>query len=283
MIVMQNKTVVGVDLGATKVRAGRVHTGRLLAESYRKISAKAEDPIVVMREVIASIHDVMDSSVKSIGMGVPSVVDVQSGIVFDVQNIPAWKEVYLKAALEEEFQLPVFINNDANCFALGEHRYGQGHPFEHMVGLIIGTGIAGGIIIRGELYSGHNCGAGEFGMMPYLDHHYEYYCSGQFFEHVHHTSGEELVERAMKHDTIALEIFNTYGMHLGNAISAILYAVDPACIILGGSVSKSFVFFEHALKAQLREFVYPKSINRLHILVSQNPDIPVLGAAALCV
>lgn len=280
---MHQKTVIGVDLGATKVRAGKIADGKVVADSYLRISANAEDPGLVVREVFTSIQDVLDSSVVSIGLGVPSVVDAQKGIVYDVQNIPSWKEVHLKTALEAEFHLPVFLNNDANCFALGEHRYGLGKSYDNMIGLIVGTGIAGGIIIGGQLYDGHNCGAGEFGMMKYLDHYYEYYCSGQFFEQVYYTSGEELAQLAAQHDPRALEIFNIYGMHLGNAISSILYALDPACIVLGGSVSKSFRFFEIALRNQLRQFVYPKSIERLKIGVSQNPDIPVLGAGALCI
>ncbi|HLF64616.1 MAG TPA: ROK family protein [Saprospiraceae bacterium] len=279
---MENKAVIGVDLGATKVRAGKIVDGTIISDSYLRISAKAEDPFAIINEVISSIRAVHDSSIHAIGIGVPSVVDAIAGIVYDVQNIPSWKEVHLKAALEHEFQLPVSINNDANCFALGEHRFGLGQSYDNMIGLIIGTGVAGGIIINHQLYVGHNCGAGEFGMMPYLDHYYEYYCSGQFFERWYHLPGEEVTQLAEKGDQNALKIFNEYGRHLGNAIKAILYAYDPACIILGGSVSKSFRFFEVALRQQLNEFVYPKSIRRLKIEVSRNPDIPVLGAGALC-
>ncbi len=283
MTEMQNHSVVGVDLGATKVRAGKILDGKLVSDSYFRISAKTADPQIVIDEVIKTILDVLDPSVTAIGVGVPSVVDASAGIVYDVQNIPSWKEVHLKAALEKEFRIPVFINNDANCFALGEHHFGEGKSLGNMVGLITGTGIAGGIIINGQLYSGHNCGAGEFGMMPYLDHHYEYYCSGQFFEHLYNVSGEEIGKLAEQGDSHAIEVFNEYGTHLGNAITSICYAIDPACIVLGGSVSKSFRFFEQALRNQLSLFAYPKSIARLKIEVSQNPDIPVLGAGALCV
>jgi glucokinase len=279
---MQKNSIIGVDLGATKVRAGRILDDKIVSDRYQRISAQAGDPDIIIKEIFEVIRAVLDDSVRAIGIGVPSVVDADKGIVYDVQNIPSWKEVHLKTAIETEFRLPVLINNDANCFALGEHLFGQGKNHRDMIGLIIGTGIAGGVIIHGRLYHGHNCGAGEFGMMTYQDHHYEYYCSGQFFENVHRVSGEELTKLAEAGDPKALEIFSEYGMHLGNAMMAILYAYDPGCIVIGGSVSKSFRYFEHSLRQQFSRFVYPKSIERLTIEVSQNPDIPVLGAAALC-
>src|SRR5690606_24955530 len=118
---------------------------------------------------------------------VPSVVDVDKGIVYDVQNIPSWKEVPLKAIMEERYGVPVQVNNDANCFALGEKYFGQGRDSKAFIGLTLGTGLGAGIILNDKLYAGPNCGAGEFGMVPYLDYHYEYYASGQFFTLLHHT------------------------------------------------------------------------------------------------
>ena len=131
---------------------------------------------------MSTIEEVFDSAVSGIGVGVPSIVDVEKGIVYDVQNIPSWKEVHLKQLLEERFQVPVFINNDANCFAIGEKHFGKGKDHENMIGLIVGTGMAGGIIIKNQLYNGYNCGSGEFGMIPYLEHNYEYYSSANMTE-----------------------------------------------------------------------------------------------------
>jgi glucokinase len=87
----------------------------------------------------------MDASVTGIGIGVPSVVDVETGIVYDVTNIPSWKKVELKSILETKFGLPVRVNNDVNCFILGEHRHGVARGFRSVVGLAMGTGLGGGI------------------------------------------------------------------------------------------------------------------------------------------
>jgi hypothetical protein len=74
--------------------------------------------------------------------------------------------------------------------------FGKGTAYANMIGLIVGTGMAAGIIINDKLYNGRNCGAGEFGMIPYLDHFIEYYAAGQFFQNVHQTDGLQVYQRA---------------------------------------------------------------------------------------
>jgi glucokinase len=277
---MNKLTVVGVDIGGTKIQAARIKGNDIEDSKRRLVSAKGTEKEVI-QEVIKTIEDVFDASVSGIGVGVPSIVDVAKGIVYDVHNIPSWKEVHLKEILETRFNVPVYINNDANCFAVGEKHFGKGKAHENMIGLIVGTGMAGGIIIQNQLYNGHNCGAGEFGMMPYLDSYYEDYCSGQFFKNLHGTTGENVFKGAEKGEAQALEIFKEFGHHLGSAMIAILYAMDPEIIVLGGSVSKSYDFYKAALWKRLQDFAYSPTVGRLTIEISENPNIPVLGAAAL--
>ena len=278
---MNQPSIIGVDLGGTKVQAARLK-GIQIEQTHRKLISSQGAEEQILQEAIATIEAVWSEEVAGIGMGIPSIVDVEKGIVYDVQNIPSWKEVHVKEVLETHFKCPVYVNNDANCFALGEKYFGEGKGHSNMLGLIIGTGMAAGVIIQDKLYSGHNCGAGEFGMIPYLNHNYEYYCSGQFFSHIHQTNGLQLSEKAKANDPQALEIFEQYGRYLGNAISSILYAVDPACIVLGGSVSKSYPFFKDALWQQLANFAYSPTVDRLTIKASKHENIALLGAAALC-
>ncbi|RPJ00342.1 MAG: ROK family protein, partial [Candidatus Aminicenantes bacterium] len=219
--------------------------------------------------------------VAGIGAGVPSIIDLKAGVVYDVQNIPSWKKVPLKALLEERYRLPVYVNNDANCFAAGEKHFGKLGPYDSAVGLIVGTGLGAGIIANGRLYSGINCGAGEFGMLPYLDRNFEAYASGQFFRRLHGTSGRETSERAGRGDGKALETFAEFGRHLGEAVKAICYAVDPEIILLGGSVSKSYRFFQAALWETFQGYAYSLAKERLKIEVSETENIAILGAAAL--
>lgn len=238
---MNERSVVGVDMGGTKINAARIMGDQLIKTKRRLVTINGSKEEVI-NDVIVAIKDVFDSNVAGIGIGVPSVVDVTNGIVYDVQNIPSWKKVKLKSILETKFKVPVYINNDANCFAVGEKYFGKGKNYDNLIGLIIGTGMAGGIIIHNQLYNGNNCGAGEFGMIPYLEHNYEYYCSGPYFSREYKVSGEELYNDASKGSEKALSIFQKFGNHVGNAVMSILYAFDPEIIILGGSVSKAFAF-----------------------------------------
>ncbi len=85
----------------------------------------------------------------------------------------------------------------------------------------------------------------------------------------------------MKCEQEALRIFDEFGYHFGNAIIAILYALDPEVIILGGSVSKAYTFYQAALWEKLKDFSYSPTVERLTIEISEDPNIPILGAAAL--
>jgi glucokinase len=148
--------------------------------------------------------------------------------------------------------------------------------------LTIGTGLGSGIIINRKLYNGNNGGAGEFGMIDYLDQCYEYYASGQFFQNVHSIDGDIVFIKAMEGDKEAIKMYEEIGMHLGNAIKTILYATDTSLIVLGGSVSKAFPFFSKAMWKQIQTFAFKKAIENLKIEVSQLGNSGILGAAALC-
>jgi glucokinase len=274
------KSIIGVDLGGTNVRAGKIENHTLTRHVSLAISAQQTEQIV-MGEIFAVIDQIFDQEVLGIGIGVPSVVDIAAGIVYDAANIPSWKKVYLKQHMEQRYSVPAYINNDANCFALGEFYFGNAQNFQNAVGLIIGTGIGAGIIIDKKLYNGSNCGAGEFGHIPYQDHDLEYYCSGQRFSRDFGISGAELFAKASENDYEALRIFEQFGRDFGNAVQTILYALDPEIIVLGGSVANAYDFFKDSMAKTLQKFKYQHALDRLIIEQSKNPHIALLGAAAL--
>jgi glucokinase len=271
---------IGVDLGGTNIRAGITEDGVITAVKQIFLTDK-ESLQKTLSQLTAIIRSLLRPEVKGIGIGVPSVVDIKNGIVFDVVNIPSWQRVELKKILEAEFKIPVFVNNDVNCFALGEHQYGQAKSFSSFVALALGTGLGAGIIINDFLYPGNNCGAGEIGSLPYLDKNFEFYTSSTFFESIHSATALEVHDSAVKGEKEALKIWNEYGFHLGNVMKAVVYTYDPEAIILGGSISKAYPFFEDAMKKALSDFQFPETIKRLKILKSNVENIALLGAAAL--
>lgn len=272
--------IIGVDLGGTNIRAGLVDNGKITDVRHTLLKDK-ESLSGTLSQLFSVIHPLMNANVTGIGVGVPSVVDIENGIVLDVVNIPSWKRVELKKILETEFKIPVSINNDVNCFALGELHYGQGKQFSSFIAVALGTGIGAGIIINGKLYSGSNCGAGEIGAIPYLDKNFEFYTSSEFFESEYSISAKLAYEEAMAGSQKALSIWSKYGEHLGNALKAITYAYDPEAIILGGSIANAFDFFEQSMQKSVADFLFPDTLRNLKILRSDIKNIAVLGAAAL--
>jgi glucokinase len=275
-----SEKIIGIDLGGTNIRAGLVQNGeadKILSKRTNSDGTFEE----VLQDVFHLIDQLFDRSITAIGIGVPSVVDIKTGTVYDVQYIPSWKEVPLKTLLEKRYAVPVFVNNDANCFALGEYHFGKGKGVDSMIGLTIGTGLGSGIILSKKLYAGAHCGAGEFGMVDYLDQFVEYYASGQFFENVYNVDGGEVFRKAKSGDATALKMYEELGRHLGNAIKLVLYTYDVSLIILGGSVRHAYPFFEKAMWERIQTFAYRNTIKNLRIEISGLENSGILGAAAL--
>lgn len=272
--------VIGVDLGGTQIRAGLEENGQIIHTTSTILQEKhsLNSTLEQLKRLIRSYNS---SEVTAIGIGVPSVVDTEQGIVYNVVNIPSWERVELKAILEEEFHLPVYVNNDANCFALGEWRFGIAHGYQSVVGLSVGTGLGAGLILDGKLYNGKNCGAGEVGMLPYLQSNYEYYLGGITFEEVYGVPSLQAFELAQLGDSSSLAIWEQFGQHMGQAIMSIMYAYDPEVIVMGGSISKAFRFFESAMNKKIQEFAFPETSQSLLIYQSKSSNIALLGAAAL--
>ena len=274
------ENVMGVDIGATQMRAGRVANEKVSLMFTEKTPSDG-DYDQVLKTLLQLMEKLFNYDTMAIGLGVPSVVDTKNGMIYDVINIPSWKEVPLKSILEKHFSVPIYINNDANCFAVGDKHFGLGKDYNHIAAVTLGSGVGTGLILNSKLYSGNNTGAGEFGMIPYLDKYIEYYCSGQFFNLFKQTDGLAVFEQAKNGDEKALKMYEEYGHHLGQYLKILLLAIDPEVIILGGSLSGAYSFFEKEMRKALLDFPYPKTISNLEIKVSNLPEIAILGAAAL--
>jgi glucokinase len=277
---MNTNKVIGIDLGATNIRGAIVSEKNISPIKSQRINNGTEEE--VLENVYALIDALINNTVTAIGIGVPSVVDIDEGIVYDVVYIPSWKEVHLKKILEQRYSIPVYVNNDANCFVLGEYYFGKGKGYNSVIGATFGTGLGAGVIINNKLFSGANCGAGEFGICDYLDKVYEYYCSGSFFKNVYNLDGEMVFNKAKEGDKKSLELYKELGVHIGNAIKLIMYTYDPQLIILGGSVSNAYSLFQETMWQRINTFAFTKTAERIKIEISELKNSGVLGAAALC-
>lgn len=274
------ENIIGVDLGGTNIRAGKV-VGPEIVHMEKTPTPSQGTETEVLESLFTVIDGCFDEHTTSIGIGVPSVVDVEKGIVYDVANIPSWKVVPLKSILEERYSVKVFVNNDANCFALGEKYFGKARPYNSIVGLTIGTGMGSGLIFNGKIYEGVNCGAGEFGNIPYLNSNFEHYCSGQFFSEEKSISAIAAYQLATEGDNAAIQMFTEFGFHMGQAVKSILYAYDPDIVVLGGSLTKSYEFFKTSMFNAIQDFAYRNVLQNLKIECSELEHSAIYGAAAL--
>jgi glucokinase len=273
---------LGIDLGGTNLCLGLVEDGivkeRISVPSFEP-SATLDETLEYLAEQIAKV---LTPQITKIGIGVPTVVDVHRGIVYEAANIPSWTEVHLKEFLEGRFGLPVSVNNDANCYAMGAYgKYPEDAKPESLVAMTLGTGLGIGIVDNGRLICGVNCGAGELGYLGYNGGCLEEFCSKQFFAK-YNADSYELSLAAQAGDPEALKIFKEFGRHLGYAVSIVMFAYDPSHVVFGGGIANALPLFKDSIVEYLREnFPLSKSVDRLVIDAQTSIDTPILGASLI--
>ena len=272
--------LLGIDIGGTTISLGLVRGTEIVkmarVPSFQKNATLQE----TLDYLIGRIEDIITPEVTRIGIGVPTLVDVKKGVVFNATNIPSWKEVHLKDVLEKCFGVPVSVNNDANCFVLGAAaRIDKEHDV--VAGITLGTGTGMGLMVDNKLFCGANCGAGELGSVPYNGKDYESFCSKKFFESKG-VNPREISAAAEAGNPDALSFFDEFGRHLGELLSVVMYAYDPGCIVLGGGIANTFKHFKDSMLRSLREnYIYQYAVDKLDIRVMPQEDVALLGASLL--
>jgi glucokinase len=278
---MKNVSIVGVDIGGTSIEAGLVVGDKILTKKTNPTGASRSK-----EEILETLFDCIDSvitpEVTVIGIGVPGLLNFEKGQLLNITNIPAWKNLPLREIVKERYSIDVYLNNDANCFALGEKYYGKGKGVDNMLAIALGTGVGGGIILNNKLVTGMFGGAGEIGALSYKDRNFEFYCGSIFFKEKYNSTGKELFQLATENNEEAIEAFKVLGGHLGEMIHQILFMLAPDMIVLGGSISKSFPLFKPTLQKKLGQFPFEDIREKVIIEQSELEDIAIFGAAAQC-
>lgn len=277
---MKQSSIVVIDLGGTKINIGLYLNGKITTSKILPFDAtqSVKNSLFFIRDCIEQFRTF---DTIAVAIGVPSIVNVEEGVVFDAVNIKSWKKVSLKQDLQALVDLPVYVNNDVNCFVKGEHLTQQDNNIHDMVGLCLGTGLGAGIILHDELYGGVNGCAGEVGCFKYLQADLDSYCSGKFFKDNYQECGSVIAQKARSGDKHAREAFQQYGLHLSVAVSHLLMIIDPQLIVIGGSVAKSYDLFIDSLWENLSNFPYQSVITNLTIGKSVQANSALLGAAHL--
>jgi glucokinase len=279
---------IGIDVGGTQIRMGLFDSGMQLVSEQRYLTDKDATATELINFLAQQGRTLVEKAgmapkdVRGVGAAFPASVDYRRGLCLESSNIACLNDQPVRDMLQQRLDLPVFVDNDANCFALGEKIFGEGKEFDHFVGATLGTGLGAGIIQNGRLLADANCGSGEFGEIPYMNGKLEDLCGSRFFTEVAGKSGYELSLEARSGNEEAKKMFDEYGRHLAYLVKIVVLTLDPQAVIFGGSIAKSFDLFKDAIFANLADFPYPKSIEKLTLLSSNKENSGILGAGALC-
>ena len=310
---MEKKYVVGVDLGGTKIYTALVDLdGNIIKEKTVETLAH-EGEQAVMGRIIDTIDYVTEGTdknlIKSIGIGSPGPLDVKNGIIIENSNLP-FKNFEIVKTIRETYDLPTYLDNDANVATLGEFMFGAGKGTENMVFITASTGIGGGAVINGKLFrgttgnaleightivanEGPRCGCGNIGCAEALG-------SGTAIgkrakeavatnvetslKNYENVTSKEVFKEAANGDRVAKNILETSLNYLGIAVANTITNFDPEKVVIGGGVINGGsivldtirrVVGERALKTFVDSCTVEKAV--------LGGKAGVLGAAALAI
>ncbi len=304
--------VLCVDLGGTQLRVALCKPSPpWIVHRAAEPTAKSSPEAVISqiaRMCRAVSKGVPSSQIKAVGIGSPGPLNPSTGIVYDMPNLPGWRDVPLAEMVSTELGIRTLLNNDANVAALGEYRFGAGRGTRDMIYITVSTGIGGGVIVDGRLLQGARGLAAEIGHHTVEAHGIrckcgnvgclEAYASGtaiarmatEAIESGRETvlsgrpavTAKDVAEAARSGDALSLEIMHTAGFYLGVGIVNLLHIFNPSRIILGGSVTKSFDLFKESMWTTIRERAWAPYLEDFDIVLAElGDDVGLIGAMAL--
>lgn len=263
-------TVIGVDIGGTKIAAGLVNDRAEVLTSRVLETRAAEGFDVSVAQLWGILDDLRTPEVKAIGICAPGPLDPLSGVVLNPPNLPGWVNIPLARLARERFELPVHLENDCNAAGLAEARYGAARGSKHVFYAGIGTGIGTGIILNGEIYHGAHGSAGEGGHVT-IDYRSPIVCNCGVAGCIETLASGTAIE---KHKLDLDETAERIGAWLGAMVSLL----DPEIVVVGGGVAR----LGEPLFARLGEIVPRKTINPFPPkIVRAKFDSGIIGAAAV--
>ncbi len=315
---MSEKLILGVDVGGTKIAAAVVtEEGKVISRGYSPTSAQA-GPQVVIDSIFATIDRALSSSnvglsqLCGIGIAAAGIIDSENGKVIFSPNLPGWHEVPLGDAVRQRFNVSTYLGNDASLAALGEWRFGVKKQVANLIYITVSTGIGGGIICNGKLYTGVLGAAGEIGHMT-IDVNgplcncgnvgcWETLASGtalarEAVKHIKEGASTSIVEfaggdltkvdakvvfeAAKQGDRLANELIARLGYYLGVGLTNVVNIFNPELILIGGGVAKmGDLLLDPAIRV-VKERAFTTSATSVQIRPALlGDDSSILGAVA---
>ena len=301
--------IVAVDIGGTHIRVALYEPNSITPLAHQRTRSLANEPGVYDRleRAVESIWP--QAEVRAIGIASPGPLDPHTGTILATPNIPEWQNFPVAAKLSQHFNVPVYLDNDANMAGLAEWQFGAGRGHDNLVYLTISTGIGGGVISQGCLIQGFRgmgaelghmiidpegppCGCGKRG-------HIESFSSGPSIARYvkeellagekSSLQGEAVItaaqvaDAARAGDRLAISAFERAGYYLGIAVANYLAIFDPSILIFGGGVSQvGELLFKPFEKSLRKHTFHPHYLDDLVITrAALGDDAGLLGALAL--
>jgi glucokinase len=304
----------GVDLGGTNIQVGVVSPdGTVLGRAKLKTDAESGYDAVVDR-VIRGVREACEAAeigfkdLCCVGVGTPGPVDPSTGVVLEAVNL-RWDNAPLRKSLADKARLPVCVENDVNAAIYGEWKHGAGRGATDLLGVWVGTGVGGGLILRGQPFTGHFHTAGEIGHMILVPgaapgtRSVEHNCSrtaiaeriAQLIRANRKSTlagaigkggrikSKALAEAYLSGDELASEVINDSADRLGMAIGSIATLLSLERVVLGGGLTEALgePFVARVRSAAVRE-AFPKAVKKMDVVESAlGDDAGIVGAGLL--
>ena len=297
---------IGIDLGGTNIAVG-------ICDEYGNILHKRSVRTDTCKPFPALLDDISDCvytllddcgegihGMGAVGLGTPSCIDPRTSLLVNANNL-GWRNVPLYAEMKKRFDIPVFIQNDAACAALGEMYKGAAKSYENVIMITLGTGVGGGVIMNGRLWNGCDSMGAEFGHTKLVYGGLRCSCgqrgcleqyasatalirqysesTGRIIE-----SAKEIFDIAHKGDIKALEVIDTFTDHLSAGISSFIAVFRPDIVIIGGGLCAQDKLLIKPLREKLyRDTFAAQEIGIPGVMAAKlGNDAGIIGAAMLC-
>ena len=314
---------IGIDLGATSIKAGVVDKKGKLLDQCSVDSKANKGPVAVIQQIKFTIEDLLGRHKQSecfgIGIGSPGVVSVEDQIVRHPPNFADWDEVMLAKAIRKVYPLPVFIDNDANVAAIAEANFGAGKQYKDFVFATWGSGVGGGIILDRKIYHGPTGGAGEIGHITidyngpkcncgsrgciesYIGQRYLSQRTRELLEsqtndrppsrisdlvngNLNKIDPYIIATAAEQGDPTAHTILQEAGELLGYALASVLNILDLRIVVVGGGISAAPQFVFKAIEEGLRSRVLRTHRPAVRVIKAELGNAAgMIGAASLVI
>ena len=310
--------VLGIDLGGTKILTAITDTQGNIISRHHSITPAKRGHAAVIKSIMESVDRALDQAhisttdLTAVGVGAPGLSNPETGMLFTSPNLPGWKDVPLRDIIEKELNKKAFLINDANAAAIGELLFGAARGARHFIYITISTGIGGGIIINGDIYTG-SCGtAGEIGHMVISDDGpvcncgnrgcWEALASGTALArearkrieegkqtsildyadgNIEKVTAEVVQKAAEAGDSVARELINITGYYIGVGLANLVNIFNPELIVIGGGLSNIGDILLQPAYEEARRRAFPQPFQAVRFARAElGRNSGVIGAAA---